>query len=549
MLGEQGASPWRRGVPALALMSVLLVAGGDAPTAGSASVTPQVSTGGHWVLTFQDEFNGTSLDRSKWSNGFGWGQASGNTVGFCDPANNVVGGGALIQRIERRAQGGKPFSVGCINGRDRFSQLYGYWEARMWVAGCPGARGAFWAKPNDESWPPELDVVEVHGDERDVARLTIHWREGGSIARSRGRALGSDFSTGYHVFGAEWSPTETIWYVDGVERRRTQEGARFMDDGGPFYMMVNAQVYLPSSTCGEGGSPSHQYVDYVRVWARSPVSGPGPGQADAGCRLPTRLSETLPRLPPGTEEASGVVASERYPGVAWLIRDSGHPPSLYALRMQGGRVRGVREIPVSGAANRDWEDVTYTLGPDGRGRLWVVESGQAGGDRYLYEIPEPDPDTATRATALRRYRYAFPDLRRANTEASFVFEGKLVLVTKASPSRVYRFEEPLSTAVVNRPVFKGELRGANRVSVVRASPDRRLLVAANHKTFYVYDGEGPDTPLAELISRGPAHVRSLGARAAVEAGDWFPNGSCQVLLLSEHRGVLRLRLARADGGF
>lgn len=83
--------------------------------------------------------------------------------------------------------------------------------------------------------------------------------------------------------------------------------------------------------------------------------------------------------------------------------------------------------------------------------------------------------------------------------------------------------------------------------MVRASPDRRLLVAASHKTFYVYDGGRSDSPLAELIARGPAHIRRLGAGAAVEAGDWLPVRSCRFVLLSEHRGVLRLRLARADG--
>lgn len=266
----------RRGRAALCLLSVVpvaavLVAAGDTGVGRSPTpVSTQSEPGrGHWVLVFQDNFDGTSLDKSKWSNGFGWGRTSRSELAYCNPANNSLRGGALVQRIDRRAGGGRSFSAGCVNTRRRFSKLYGYWEARIRVAGCPGARGAFWAKPNDESWPPELDVVEVHGHERRVALLTVHWRQGGSIRRSKGSFLGPDFSAGYHVFGAEWTPTETIWSIDGVERRRTPAGANFLDDRGPFYLMVNNQVVRRSSTCGRAGSSSSQYVDYVRVWTRS----------------------------------------------------------------------------------------------------------------------------------------------------------------------------------------------------------------------------------------------------------------------------------------
>ena len=252
-------------MPALALMSALLVSSGDAPAA-----VPRPSTSaGPWVLTFSDEFDGRAVDRSKWAEGLGWGRSAAGTYGWCDPADNVVGGGVLLQRIERRPQGGKPFSVGCLHTRHRFSQQYGYWEARMSVAGCPGARGAFWAKPADESWPPELDVVEIHGDQPHIARLTVHWWEGGAHEHSQGRFTGPDFSGGFHVFGAQWTPHETIWYVDGVERRRTRSGAPFMNDNGPFYTILNIELYRPDSSCGKVAYTSRQFVDYVRIWARA----------------------------------------------------------------------------------------------------------------------------------------------------------------------------------------------------------------------------------------------------------------------------------------
>lgn len=547
MVDGKGAPLRRRALPALALVSVLLVAASGAPAAStSPAAGPAGGSGGRWALTFADEFEGTSLD-PRWESGFGWGPASGNTFGYCDPDNSVVGGGVLVQRIEARPQHGKPWSVGCLNTRNRFAQLHGYFEARIWAPGCDGARSAFWGKPDDESWPPELDVVEIHGDEPHLARLTQHWRGRDGVERRRRLAPGPDFSAGYHVFGAEWSPSGTVWYVDGVEQFRTGAGASAMGERGPFYLILNAQVYLESSTCGTDGAGTHQYVDWVRVWARDGErTSPAPQpwiRRRASCRPPAPTPGTLPEMPSGTGEVSGMATSARYPDVAWLIRDSGRPASLYAFRRTPDGPR-IREIPVRGAANRDWEEVVYAPGPepDGPGRIWVVESGQTGRHRWLYEIVEPDPDRAASARVVGRYRYAIPDRRRANVEAAFLFGDHLALVVKASPSRVYRFRRPLSRSGVNRPSYVGSLRDADNVSMVRISPDRRLLVAASHKTFYTYDAGAPVRSPAGFLGRRPTQIQALPAHAAVEAGDWFPAERCRMMLLSENRSRFGVRL-------
>src|SRR5207248_839826 len=112
------------------------------------------------------------------------------------------------------------------------------------------------------------------------------------------------------------------------------------------------------------------------------------------------------------------------------------------------------------------------------------ESGQSGSDRFVYEVPEPDPDHDSVARATARFAYSYPD-RKANTEAAFTYDNKLVLVTKEFPGRVYRFDKPLSPSGVNVPTFVGELSDARGVSVTKPSPDRHWLVAATHDTLLV----------------------------------------------------------------
>jgi beta-glucanase (GH16 family) len=582
-----GTSLGRRTVPALALLLVLIVVGGDVPAASGSAPRPASPWGGvahktgtpkrterpagpaiqpaapvrpqqagapsEWVLSFHDEFDGTSLDRSKWSNGFGWGQDTNSNYGWCDPGANVVSGGVLVQRIERRPRGGEPFSVGCINSKHRFAQQYGYWEARIRTARCAGSRSAFWGKPNDESWPPEIDVVEVNGESSRSARFTVHWDDGDGHRESQGAFTGPDFSDGFHTFGAEWTPDGVTWFVDGVQRRHTAAGAGALGDGGPFYTILNSQVIDPDSTCGDVPSESAEYVDYVRVWTPAPLpsrppAGAGPpaagkpagggGGASPDCGLPVRVQSESP-LPPWTGEASVAVASQRYPGLGWFIRDSGNPASLYAFRFDADGWPRVREVPVRGGANRDWEDLTYWVGPDGRARLFIIESGQGGGDTSIYEVPEPAPGQTATAPAIR-YRYRYPD-GKANTESGFMVGDHLALVTKTTPGRIYRFDR-LSAERVNVPLSMGPLAGADRVSVVRLSPDRRTMVAASHTRAYIYEGLSPVTPIRSVVGKQPTRITGIDVGDNVEAGDWFPTGSCRLLLLAESRNTYQLRL-------
>jgi len=583
-----GRSPLRWTAPVLALALVLLVAGvplpaasGNAPwpaspwggvarTAGTPMQTEQPAESttrpaapvraqqagsgpdgsSQWVLTFSDEFDGSSLDKGRWTSGFGWGPTTRSDYGWCNPANNVVSGGVLVQRIERDAKGPDPWSVGCVHSKDKFAQQYGYWEARIRSARCYGARTAFWGKPNDESWPPELDVVEVNGDgpaQAKRAKFTLHWQRSGRHLQSQGEYAGPDFSDDFHVFGAEWTPEGTTFFVDGVERFHTAAGAKSMDDGGSFYTILNSQVILRDSMCGDIPARSASYVDWVRVWTPAPIKpappvGPPEDGAPQGsdCRFPVRVQAESP-LPPGSGEASGAVASQRLPGVGWFIRDSGNPASLYSFRLNGGGSPRVHEVAVTGATNKDWEDLVYDIGPDGRGRLFIIESGQSGGDAYIYEVPEPSPDAARTAPA-KRYRYTYPDIGVTNTESAFMVGRYLALVTKTAPGRIYRFD--LSQGGVKRGRYMGPLVDADRVSVVRLSADRRTMVAASHTQAFVYEGLPPVTPIAGVVGKKPNRITRIDKGVNVEAGDWFPNGSCQLLLLAENRNIYRLRLGQ-----
>ena len=248
----------------------------------------------------------------------------------------------------------------------------------------------------------------------------------------------------------------------------------------------------------------------------------------------------MTRLSGEIGELSGLVASKRHRGIAWMIRDSGAPASLYAIRLGGHGEPRVHEVRIEGARNEDWEDISYSIGPDGRGRLWIVESTQSRSDPYIYEVVEPEPFGPRSVRLHQRYRYSYPKEGMENTEASFMWSGRLVLVTKTSPSRLYLFGK-LESGTVNRPRYIGKLHGANKVSVARLSPDRRSLVASNHETVRVFRGRG--AKLSDFTEGGPVRRRTVARGDNIEAGDFFPSGSCDVVMVSERKNVYRVMAA------
>ena len=130
--------------------------------------------GGDWKLTFDDEFDGTSLDTAKWSTGW---YGSGITPPIdsaekdCyDPAQVSEGGGTLgltlIQKSEDCGVSDQVYTTGVVTTRGKFNFTYGFIEARVWLPAVPGnpSETANWPDvwADGQSWPEdgEIDIAE-----------------------------------------------------------------------------------------------------------------------------------------------------------------------------------------------------------------------------------------------------------------------------------------------------------------------------------------------------------------------------------------------------
>lgn len=111
---------------------------------------------GNWQLTFEDDFNGNSLDGEKWHLGQHWSGMAGS-AGLA-PENVAVSNGKLQIKSEQRSvsYGGvtKSYAAGEVSSLFNFRQQNGYFEARVKYPAVTGLWPAFWLMPDrgDYGW-------------------------------------------------------------------------------------------------------------------------------------------------------------------------------------------------------------------------------------------------------------------------------------------------------------------------------------------------------------------------------------------------------------
>ncbi len=217
-----------------------------------------------WKRVWHDEFDGATLDESKW-NRLG---DSRRKDGFWIKDEAFLNGrGQLILRT--RQDGGR-FICGAINTREKFEHAFGYYVARCKLPTQPGHWPAFWLMSkgvnligDDGRDGTEIDIIEIPW--RD-GRLTsnLHWDGYGTAHKSAGMKFSIPAVTnGFHTFSLLWQPAEYVFYVDGNEVWRSAAGGVSQE---PEFIKLTEEIGKWAGKIQDAQLPDEFEVDYVRVY-------------------------------------------------------------------------------------------------------------------------------------------------------------------------------------------------------------------------------------------------------------------------------------------
>jgi beta-glucanase (GH16 family) len=299
----------------------------------NAAVTAGVNLD-EYELVFADEFNGDSLDFSKWSTSYVWGTdiiINGEEQFYVDTKNDpdfgfdpftFDGENLTINSIRtpdalREKAIGQPYLSGLITSRDSFNFTYGYAEARAKTPFGKGFWSAFWLLNTvyDRGDEPEIDIMEHIGDDQDVMYHTYHYYDHFEDSEELHSTpsvpvVGIDFTADFHTFAVDWRPGTLIFYVDGIETYRLDDPRVSSVD---MYVLANTAVggWWPGSPDETTQFPAEYQLDYIRVYQKvGPYDDP-PLFSDSVSRVPAAdsLIGTSPSRRP-----SFAAWPEGYPG-------------------------------------------------------------------------------------------------------------------------------------------------------------------------------------------------------------------------------------------
>ncbi len=247
---------------------------------------------GDWKMTFEETFDEGKIDESKWNiytSNF-WDKRS-----HFSKQNVLVADGKATLRFEKRTgnhnddPAGKvtDYATGFLDTYGKWTQKYGYFEARMKLPSAPGMWPAFWLMPDRgvEAGPQwkradtgnrgmEFDIMEYlsrWGPNRHT--IAFHWDGYGDKHKATGTPVYvAPDKDGYITSGLLWLPGLAVVYCNG------QEFARWEN---PRICEIQSYIIFTAVSGGwdndpidDAQLPADFVIDYVRAWQRADLANP-----------------------------------------------------------------------------------------------------------------------------------------------------------------------------------------------------------------------------------------------------------------------------------
>lgn len=257
-------------------------------------------------LVWSDEFNGTELDKNKWQ--YNWWERERKGGYWHEDMVEVKDGNLVITTAyfedglptpeaykgyfekhpsDKDYRGG--WYTGVVETRGKFEGLYGYYECRAILPKSSGMWSAFWMM-NEGVY--KVDGSGKDGTEVDIFESMYYkdvwWGAGDAVVTGihydgygdghQGDSIGKWFANNpyeeFNTYGVEWTPTEYIFYINGVETGRLSTGGVSQN---PEYMILSCEVAGANGVADadrhgtgkismEPGDTAEFIVDYVRVY-------------------------------------------------------------------------------------------------------------------------------------------------------------------------------------------------------------------------------------------------------------------------------------------
>lgn len=255
---------------------------------------------GEWTRSWGDEFDGAAIDESKWNI---------YTANYWDKRTHftkddiILGNGMVKLHYEKKTgfhnddPKGKEtdYACGFLDSYGKWTQKYGYFEARLKVPTAPGLWPAFWMMPDrgvaaGEQWKRastsdggmEFDIME-HLTRWGPYRYNIamHWDGYGKEHKATGSSnvyVAPD-KDGFLIVGLLWEPGKLTYYGNGSPVVRYENERVSNVQAYPIFNVVSGG--WDNNALDDAQLPADLTIDWIRCWQRKDLAEAAPAATDA----------------------------------------------------------------------------------------------------------------------------------------------------------------------------------------------------------------------------------------------------------------------------
>jgi beta-glucanase (GH16 family) len=273
------------------------------PTPTTTSPAPSGACGGEvatkpsgdpWTCTFDDEFDGTTLDTTKWTTvtTSKTGYHSGPEC-FVDSTNNVSQANGVLSLTVRQESApfvcvsssgtnyNTQYTSGSVTTANKFTQTYGRFEvnAAFPATAVAGLQSALWLYPANAvkygvwPWSGEIDFAEEYSKYADRVIPYIHYVPNILDLHVTNNYCTINNVSAFHNYVVEWTPSTITVTFDGKTCTTDSWSPLSLLKPAPFdqpfflsltqALGIGTNAFSPTAT----PLPATTKVDYVRIWS------------------------------------------------------------------------------------------------------------------------------------------------------------------------------------------------------------------------------------------------------------------------------------------
>ena len=237
---------------------------------------------GHWKCSFDDEFDGTSLNTANWQpqRTANSGYVTGGPDCYVDTPDTIsVSGGHLnlsalrVAPFPCAARYDSSYQVGMVTSSKLFSQTYGVFEVRAKIPApaVPGLQETLWLYPQTLDYGPwpasgEIDFAEFFSDKPGYDVPYVHYANSSSDANATAYGCTVD-QRAFNTYAVDWTPKAITILANGhvcLVDRPVGGPAPF---DKPFFIALTQALGIgPNAVTAATPLPATTQIDWVRVW-------------------------------------------------------------------------------------------------------------------------------------------------------------------------------------------------------------------------------------------------------------------------------------------